>query len=160
MDDGYYLITSSLGTNLILATTNVNIVEKNEYPSDLKVAETASVSIGEDATYYIKVFLPSSADPAETVTVHDEMASVLKFNADVQVCVSNADPGDTAASFRDLTYTDLTEQFAVKTRDLTDACTFEIEITPSGLAGKYLVFRYSAELTSDAEAGGNGYGNK
>ena len=150
VDDGYYLITSSLGTNLILATSNITINTKNEYIVDQKVAETASVTVGESATYYIEVYLPASIDTSKKVTVHDNLDAVLKFNNDVQVVVSDTDPGSTAADYKNLTYRALTNAYKVNTTGLTDSCDFEIEITTTGLAGKYLVFKYSAELTSAA----------
>ena len=73
VDDGYYLITSSLGTNLVLATSNITINTKNEYIVDNKVAETASMTIGENATYYIEVYLPASIDVEKPVIVHDTL---------------------------------------------------------------------------------------
>lgn len=150
VDDGYYLITSSLGTNLVLATSNITINTKNEYIEDQKVAETASVTVGENATYYIEVFLPESIDTTKKVTVHDNLDAVLKFNNDVKFYVGDTDPGSTAAEYKALTYTSLTDAYTVKTTDLTDNCDFEIEITTTNLAGKYIVFKYTAELTSAA----------
>ena len=160
VDDGYYLITSSLGTNLILATSDITITEKNQYVVDSKIAETASMTIGENATYYIKVFLPASIDTTKKVTVHDNLDDVFKFNNDVQVYVGDTDPGSTAADYKPLSYGALTSAYTVKTTGLTDDCDFEIEITTTDLAGKYLVFKYSAELTSAADADGDGYVNE
>ena len=158
--DGYYLITSSLGTNLILATANVNLTTKNEYVTDDKVAETASVTIGENATYYIKVYLPATIDTSKKVTVHDNLAAELKFNAgSVKVAESTTDPGTTAAQYKALTYGTLSEAYNLKTTGLTDACDFEIEITTTNLAGKWIVFQYTAELTSAADPDGDGYAN-
>lgn len=150
VDDGYYLITSSLGTNLVLATSNITINTKNDYIDDNKVAETASVTVGENATYYVEVYLPASIDTTKKVTVHDNLDNVLKFNNDVKVYVSDTDPGSAAADYKNLNYVDLTNAYSVKTTGLTDNCDFEIEITTTGLAGKWLVFKYSAELTSAA----------
>lgn len=159
VDDGYYLITSSLGTNLILATSNITITEKNEYITDDKVAETASMTIGESATYYIKVTLPENIDVTKPVVVHDDLAAELKFNNNVKVCVNDTDPGSTVDIYKGLTYTDLTSAYNLKTTGLTDSCDFEIEITTTGLAGKVLVFKYTAELTSAADPDGDGYVN-
>ena len=161
VDDGYYLITSSLGTNLILATSDITIQEKNQYVVDNKIAETASVSIGENATYYIEVFIPATVDTTKKVTVHDNLADELKFNNNsVQVYVGTADPGSTAAEYKALTYAALSSAYNLKTTGLTDDCDFEIEITTTDLAGKYLVFKYSAQLTSAADADGDGYANE
>lgn len=165
VDDGYYLITSSLGTKVILATTDIKINEKNEYVTDDKVVEKQSVTVGESATYYVKVYLPASIDTSEIVTVHDvlaksETASFLTFNNDVKVWTGTEDPGSTVAIYKNLRYEELSSSFAVKTTGLTDDCDFEIEIYPDvdpesaedDLAGSYIVFKYSAELHSNALA--------
>lgn len=160
VNDGYYLITSSLGTNLILATANVNLTTKNEYVVDEKVAETASVTIGENATYYIKVYLPETIDTTKKVTVHDDLDAELSFNADsVKVVESATDPGTTVAEYKALSYGALTDAYSLKTTGLTDTCDFEIEITTTNLAGKWVVFQYTAELTSEADPDGDGYVN-
>ena len=163
VDDGYYLITSSLGTNLVLATSNITINTKNEYIVDNKVAETASMTIGENATYYIEVYLPASIDVEKPVIVHDTLAEQLSFNEDsVQVAVLDEDPGSTAADYKAITaYGDLPAAFAVGNGDETDnPCTFHITLDSDGYAGKYLVFKYTAELLSTADADGDGYVNK
>ena len=159
--DGYWLIDSSLGTNLILATSNITITTKNSYTDDDKIAETASVTIGESVTYYIKVYFPKSIDTKIPVVVHDDLDAVLKFNNDVTVsAAADTDPGTTAAQYKALTYTALTDAYKVTTTGLTDGCDFEITINSTGLEGKYIVFKYSAELLSDADPDGDGYVNK
>ena len=163
VDDGYYLITSSLGTNLVLATSNINITTKNEYIVDNKVAETASVTIGENATYYVKVYLPESIDVKKPVIVHDTLAEQLSFNDDsVQVAVLDADPGSTSAAYKAITtYGELPAAFVVGDGDEEEnPCTFHITLDTEGYAGKYLVFKYTAELLSTADADGDGYVNK
>ena len=162
VDDGYYLITSSLGTNLVLATSNINIKTKNEYIVDNKVAETASMTIGQNATYYIEVYLPASIDVEKPVVVHDTLAEQLKFNNDVQVAVLDADPGSIAADYKAITtYGTLPTAFVVGNGDEdTNPCTFHITLDTDGYAGKYLVFKYTAELLSTADADGDGYVNK
>ena len=117
---GYYLIASDNATNLQLITTNVEMVEKNEYINDLKIAETASVSIGESATYYVKVFIPANVNTTLPVVVHDELPDQLSFNNDVKVSVSDSDPGDTSDALKALTYGNLTSAYTVTTTGLTD----------------------------------------
>ena len=156
---GYYLIASDNATNLQLITTNVEMVEKNEYINDLKIAETASVSIGESATYYVKVFIPANVNTTLPVVVHDELPDQLSFNNDVKVSVSDSDPGDTSDALKALTYGNLTSAYTVTTTGLTDNCDFEISINTTDLLGKYIVFKYSAELLATAAAD-TGYVNK
>lgn len=158
VDDGYYLVTSSLGTRVILATTDVEINEKNEYVTDSKVVEKQSVTVGESATYYVKVYLPESIDTTKTVTVHDVLAKsedgtvkFLTFNNDVEVWTGTKDPGSTVADYKGLSYEEPSSSFTIKT-DPADDCDFEIDIDPAELAGNYIVFKYSAELRSDAVA--------
>ena len=159
--DGYWLIDSSLGTNLILATSNIVITTKNSYTDDDKVAETASATIGQNVTYYVKVFFPASIDTTLPVVVHDELADVFTFNNDVKVSTASAtNPGNTAADYKALTYSDLTSAYTVKTTGLTDSCDFEISINTTGLEGKYIVFKYTALMTSAADPDGDGYVNK
>ena len=156
---GYYLIASDTATNLQLITTNVEMVEKNEYIHDLKVAETASVSVGESATYYVKVYIPANVNTELPVVVHDQLADELKYNEDVKVYASTTDPGTTAAEFKALTYSALTSDYTVTTTGLTDECDFEISINTANVKGTYLVFKYSAELLATAAAD-TGYVNK
>lgn len=156
---GYYLIASDTATNLALVTTDVKLVEKNEYVNDLKVAETASVSIGESATYYVKVFIPENVNTSLPVVVHDQLADELSYNDDVKVSVSATDPGTTATAFAALSYSGLSDAYTVTKTGLSDGCDFEISINTTSLKGNYLVFKYSAELLATASADGK-YVNK
>lgn len=149
VEDGYYLISSSLGTNLVLATTNIDIFTKNEYISDEKTAETASVTVGQNATYYVKVTLPASIDQQKSVTIHDLLDEHLKFNADsVKVTdpIKTSELGTTAP--KDRTYNAATA-YTVKTGENVseyvdpqdpsydpnvEVCTFEIVIPASQIA--------------------------
>ena len=78
--DGYYLITSSLGTNLVLATSNISITTKNKYITDGKAVEKSNYSVGEDVLYTITVNLPATVDYTKPVTVHDTIDDVLSLN--------------------------------------------------------------------------------
>lgn len=176
VDDGYYLIVSDFGTNLILATTSIEITAKDEYIVDEKVEETASVTIGESETYYVKVYLPASINPEKIVTVHDLLASELSFNDDIKVYIGTSeDPGSTVAEYKALTYSELDGHFSriISPTGESTPCSFHIDITVAretdeeheisaleSLAGKWLVFKYSAELTSAADPDGDGYVNK
>ena len=90
VDPGYYLITSSLGSNLILATTDININEKNNYPSITKaVAEEDQVAqIGQDVTFNITMTIPDTAD--KVITLTDTMSQGLTFK-EVVSCKNNND---------------------------------------------------------------------
>lgn len=186
VDDGYYLITSSLGTNLVVATSNITINTKNEYISDEKTAETASVTVGENATYYVKVTIPASIDQTKPITVHDVLDEHLKFNnTSVQVTapIKTSDLGTTEP--KDRTYAAIGTAYTLVEGDSVsettgDKCTFEIVIPAAQVAaimdaGKTVTgegaaavttynsttvfFKYTAELLSTA-ANDTGYVNK
>ena len=89
--DGYYLITSSLGSKLAVQTlgSNVTITEKNVYPSiDKKQKDTASGTFGDtevvaaigDTIYYsVEVYVP--ADANADIVVTDTMSSGLTYDS-------------------------------------------------------------------------------
>lgn len=160
VDDGYYLITSTLGTNLILATSDIEITEKNDYPKDDKKVETASITAGQNATYYITVVVPKSIDTSKAIKVHDKLPAELSFNEDVKVYVADttdklnaSTPVDTLKNFK---YSTLRTDTVVTKNDshnsLGDGCALHIDITPTNYVGQTLVFQYSAKLLETAAA--------
>ena len=80
VDDGYYLITSSLGTNLVLATSDISITTKNEYVTDVKTVAKTNYNVGDKVPYTITVNLPASIDYSKPVIVHDTMDDVLELD--------------------------------------------------------------------------------
>ena len=167
VDDGYYLITSTLGTNLILATSDIEITEKNDYPKDDKKVETASITAGQNATYYITVVVPESIDISKKITLHDKLPNELSFNDD-SVRVYSDDTTDQlnastpVTTLKGFNYGELAEGTTVIT-GLDDGCAFHIEIDPKDhkeeYAGKTLVFKYTATL-KDEVAANTGFVNK
>ena len=153
--DGYYLIKSSFGTNMILATSDIEITEKNEGPQDDKMVETGSLTFGESATYYITVVVPASINTSKPIKVHDELSHELRFNDDVKVHVAGTNEVDTGTSVNKLktfSYHDLGTDTVVTKTGLGDGCAFHIDIDPAAYAGQTLVFKYSAELLETAAA--------
>ena len=72
LDNGYYLVTSSLGTALVLQTLNdVTIQTKNTYPGTNKTASTTNMEVGDIVTYTVTVTIPATTKVGETFTVHD-----------------------------------------------------------------------------------------
>lgn len=155
VSDGYYLITSTLGTNLILATSDIEITEKNDYPKDDKKVETASITAGQNATYYITVVVPETIDTTKDIKVHDKLPAELSFNGDVKVYVADTKDVDASTSvdtLKDFDYTTLGTDTVVAKSALEDDCSFHINITPAAYVGKTLVFQYSAKLLESAAA--------
>ena len=164
VDDGYYLITSTLGTNLILATSDINITEKNDYPKDDKKVETGSLTIGESATYYITVVVPQTIDTSKTITVHDILPDELEFNHDVKGFVADTqeDGINANTSVEELNnlkkpYGNVAGTAVIEAEDIdhdecNEGCDFHITIDPTNYAGKTIVFKYSAKLLETAAA--------
>lgn len=92
---GYYLITSSLGSNLILATTDISIQEKNNFPSVAKsVAENDQVAeIGSDVTFTITATIPASAD--KQLVLDDTMSTGLTYKT--VTSIKNSDNANVTA---------------------------------------------------------------
>ena len=88
---GYYLIESPLGSNLILATTNIEITEKNNYPTvDKAVAAKDEVAeIGSIVTFTLTVDVPTTA--TQKITLTDTMSEGLTFVAIDSVKQGNTD---------------------------------------------------------------------
>lgn len=164
VDDGYYLITSTLGTNLILATSDINITEKNDYPKDDKKVETASITAGQNATYYITVVVPKTIDTSKTITVHDILPDELEFNHDVKGFVADTqeDGINANTSVEELNnlkkpYGNVAGTAVIEAEDIdhdecNEGCDFHITIDPTNYAGKTIVFKYSAKLLESAAA--------
>lgn len=164
VDDGYYLITSTLGTNLILATSDIEITEKNDYPKDDKKVETASITAGQNATYYITVVVPETIDTSKTITVHDILPDELEFNHDVKGFVAdtqedgiNADTSVEELNKLGKPYVDVAGTAVIEAKDIdhskcNEGCDFHITIDPTNYAGKTIVFKYSAKLLETAAA--------
>ena len=146
VDDGYYVIIASDGaTNVTLVTTDVTIVEKNTYITTKKETEETSYSVGDIINYTATVTVPSDAKLTDPIILHDEMASVLAFDADsVKATIDGA-------AFTAYTLIE----------DPEDGCTFELSIpVTSSMLGKTITFTYSAELTSAAVDPDTGFINK
>ena len=141
LTDGYYLITSSLGTNLILATSDITIKEKNVYPTIAKFVDDnkslADHNIGDMVPYIITVTVPKNVvtDDDHQIVIDDTMASVLKFNG-----VVKAVEGDntTFTAFKMTKVDD--HHFTITLNDLAAA------------KGKTITFTYAAELLAAAGA--------
>lgn len=74
LEAGYYLVASSLGTNLVLETLkDEEVKEKNEYITSVKTEDKSNLAIDGIVTYTIQVTIPKTTKVGELVTVHDTM---------------------------------------------------------------------------------------
>jgi len=95
LDKGYYLVASDTGANLVAATTDVSITEKNVYPpldktqgdedAPTQSDATRSVAVGDVLTYEVKVTIPATAKVGDKILVWDTPSNGLSYNDDVAV---------------------------------------------------------------------------
>lgn len=82
IDPGYWLIISPISSNLIIATTNIDITEKAFYPSIVKTVSEVdeNASFGSDVHFISTVNIPQGSKA--TMILTDTMTDGLTFNSD------------------------------------------------------------------------------
>ena len=131
LDNGYYLVTSSVGTDLILDTIGeITVATKNAYPSQDKKVEGkdnyTTADMGEALSFTIDVTIPE--DAAGEIVVHDIMTG-LEYVSMTEIA------GITAAS-----------------TGLSDDCSVEFTLSTDYVAankGTTITITYTAKLTAD-----------
>ena len=97
VDKGYYVIKGDVGDNLIAATTDITVNEKNDYPPiekeeededsktivDTDTGKALNVAIGDSIDYTVTVTIPLTAKIGDTIEVWDKPSSGLTYNDDV-----------------------------------------------------------------------------
>lgn len=139
---GYYLIVSDTGANLVAATTDIDITEKNDYPpigktqadedNTAQVDTEKNVAIGDVLTYQAKVTIPKAAKVGDTMVAVDTPSTGLTYNNDVIV---KTNTGNATVEFG--------------TAATGQAWTATITVT-AGSQGKDVIFEYT--MTVNAEA--------
>lgn len=128
LSTGYYLVTSTVGSALILDTLkDETINSKNTYPELGKTVDKSTANMGDTVTYTITVKIPETA--VGEIVVHDKMTG-LKY-ADM-----TAVDGITAA-----------------TADLGDSCTVHFTLSADYVAanrGTTVTITYTAIVTANA----------
>ena len=148
VDDGYYLITSSLGDKLVIATTDMVITEKNDYPSvEKEIATTdANSQIGKDVTFTVTVTVPGTANKAIYLT--DTLSDGLTFKEISSVKVGSTDVDYTTHLEKDGTETEL-DASIVTDNDNTFVIMFDSD-TVEDNQGNTIVVTYVATVNSAA----------
>lgn len=85
--NGYYLVTDTLGTALMVQTLgDVTVATKNAYPSLTKVivngnadVESVTANRGDEVNFKITVTIPATADPAKDIIIHDELPTGMTY---------------------------------------------------------------------------------
>ena len=148
LDKGYYIIESVAGDNLIAATTDVTIKEKNDYPPLDKTQadednatqsnDDRNVAVGDELTYQVKVTIPKTAKVDDKILVWDKAYQGLEYVANSLTVKENT--GD--ATVGDSDYSGAGAATEVTWQRL-------ITVT-SGSQGKYVIFEFKMKVTSDA----------
>ena len=144
--NGYYYVTTTTGTAVVVNSTNpsVNVEDKNTVPTvDKKITDAHSLdSNGKKALAEVG----STVKFESTITIgegakgyvyHDKMSAGLEYNNDVKATLDGV---DVDPSKYEVTVEN-GDTFTVKFKD---------EYTATLAAGKQIVLKYSAKVTSDA----------
>ena len=119
LEAGYYLLESNTGDNLVAATSDIAIKEKNAYPPQDKTQadeddatqtdDPKNVAVGDVLTYEVKVTIPATAKAGDRILVWDKKTDGLTYNNDVAVKeggnTGNATVGEAAAADVDSSWT-------------------------------------------------------
>ena len=157
VSEGYYVIEGSEGKNLVAATTNISIKEKNSYPtidkkqndksaSDYK-DEAVSVKVGDKIYYQVEVKIP--ADANRPIAVIDKMSTGLTYDSTPGLTV--AVKGDTTG--KTVAYAPMTSEDADLGYDNTITTTngWQIKITPNvNTKGQTVVITFQATVNNTA----------
>jgi len=153
VDPGYYLVTSTLGSKVILQTLGAeNINEKNEYITDTKTVAKTNYNIGDQVHYTITVTIPATTDFSLPVTVHDTMDSVLALQDDsVTAKISTAGDFDDHISLVKSSAFD--DDHATSHAAATGKTLFDFVLDISSLsAATTITIEYDAEVLNTAAA--------
>ena len=141
LDPGYYLITSTLGDELVVQTlADVTINTKNSYPGVEKTIDETdkNAQIGDEINYTLTVEVPESANAEIVLT--DTMNAGLTFKS-IDSVKSNAE------GTPDVAYT--LNPAAPAATDKSFTITFSAE-TVQANKGKTITILYTAVLNKDA----------
>jgi len=122
MNPGYYLIVSPINSNLILATTNIDITEKAQYPTIEKTIaeEDINSSIGQLVHFTVNVKFPRGSKASAVIT--DVMDEGLTFKEITSININNYNINTTKDGFEINIDADTIKAFAA---DSENTLTFE-----------------------------------
>ena len=145
--EGYYVLSSDTGDNLVAATSDIAVKEKNDYPPQDKTQAdeddttpsdtTRDVAIGDVLTYEVKVTVPKTAKVGERILVWDKQSKGLTYNDNAAV---KAGTNTGNAGIADATGEDIVSGAAwTKVITITEAS-----------KGTDIVFTFTMTVNSDA----------
>lgn len=149
LDKGYYILESVAGANLIAATTDIDVKEKNDYPpidktqadedNTTQAHDDKNVAIGDVLTYEVKVDIPKTAKVGDKILVWDKQSKGLTYNNNV--AVKTGSNTENAA---------IHDSDAKVTADSSWAWYKVIEITDVKQRGTSVIFTFTMTVNSDA----------
>ena len=168
LEAGYYLVTSTLGTNAIVDTTpgnpNPEIQEKNAAPANVKTVEEDSTGkygekndadIGQTVNFKSTI---TAQTGAENYVFHDTMSAGLTLD---KATIKVNDVAVTDAQGNDISGDNYTVSYP--SGEGADGCTFEIAFAKSYLntitQATTITITYSAKLNENAKVGLEGNPN-
>lgn len=148
VDAGYYVVAGAIGKNLIAATTDITINEKNEYPSLDKTQsdedsgtqsdDPRKVAVGDVLNYEVKVKIPGTVKEGDILEVWDAQTKGLTYNNDVKAYING---------------TVVNDGITDGTLKTGEAWRKKITITSSNIAtyaGKEVVFKFTMTVNASA----------
>ena len=157
VDPGYYLVLSSLGTKLAVATTkDVTIEEKNAYPTIAKTVDPETAAIGDEVTFTVTVEIPASADKKDIV-IEDTADAGLSLDTAVTVAGAEGFTSTTIASGKITIPAETVAKNAGKTVTLTYKATVTADIITDATAAvnsadNTVVLKYADFTSKEATA--------
>ena len=148
---GYYVLESEAGKNLIAATTDITVNEKNDYPPlDKTQADEdnttqgntdVNVAVGDVIDYEVKVTIPKTAKVGDKIVVWDKASTGLTYNNDVEV-KTNAGSATVEPGTKGSNYTG--------TGSVSDATWNQLITVTANSQGKDVVFKFSMTVNDSA----------
>lgn len=140
LDKGYYLVTSTLGSKIIVDTLgSVTVNTKNTYPTVTKTEDKTTADYGETVTYTVTVTIPENAVGA--ITLHDTMTNMTYNENSVSAKVKDTET-----------------TVAITKQDASDGCTLHFVISADAVAanlGKTVEVTYTANVDGGKNTGEN-----
>lgn len=140
---GYYLVTSTLGSAVIVDTLGDETIEtKNLYPTTAKDENKTTAAYGETVTYTVPVTIPATANGP--IYLHDTMTG-LTYNNDV--AAKNTDGAEVTVT------TGLPEG-----KTCEEGCTVHFVLSADVVAanlGKTVTLTYTADVNAEVVEGTN-----
>ena len=157
VEPGYYLVTSSLGTKVVVKTfKDEKIKEKNAYPTIEKTVDPETAAIGDEVTFTVTVVIPASADKKDIV-IEDTADAGLSLDTAVTVAGAEGFTSTTIASGKITIPAETVAKNAGKTVTLTYKATVTADIISDATAAvnsadNTVVLKYADFTSKEATA--------